>query len=294
MEDVLIGQSVAEQVFMLNAQLRSATAAAMAKRSGEKRTEEFSSYSPWSSLSALLTDEPPAFHLTQNPTFERGALVTSENYLASAREFISTKGAKIIEGLPGPAEDWLPDTSASAETASLVREARRVLIGSSPVLSRLYLEFVDYVIPLARGRNRGYSSHLARGIIFRSFLPSANKYDVAIDLAHELGHQVLITWQSVDPILTSDADQPVFSEIRKVDRPAIQSFHAAVALAYMLFFVRTLHGDAQCQEAAERRGRTYRGSLGESLEMALDSLNKNCSFSPLGLKMMAEMRQLVA
>lgn len=284
MENILIGHAVAEQVFMLNAQLRSSTHAS-AKQAG---VQSLSAYSPWTSVAPLTGSIPPS-ELLQSPNFERGSLVIDAAYLRHVRDFISNKASVIIAGLPNSPDDWLPDGVVSNELAALFREGKRVLVASSPVLSRLYLEFVDFVVPLADGRNRGYSTHLARGVIFRSFPPQANAYDVAIDLAHELGHQVLMAWQSVDKILTTDHEQPVFSEIRQVDRPAIQSFHAAVALAYMLFFVKSMQGSAECQDAGLRRGKTYRGTLQASLNMATLSLRKNCKFTPLGLKMMEEM-----
>lgn len=284
MENILIGHAVAEQVFILNAQLRSSTHTAV-KQAG---IQNLSAYSPWTSIAPLTGTFPPN-ELLQCPNFERGSLVADAPYLAHVKDFIANKANAIIAGLPSSPDDWLPDGVVSNDLAALFREGKRILVASSPVLSRLYLEFVDFVVPLAHGRNRGYSTHLARGVIFRSFPPQANAYDVAIDLAHELGHQVLMAWQSVDKILATDHDQPVFSEIRQVDRPAIQSFHAAVALAYMLFFVKTMQNSPECQDAGLRRGKTYRGTLQASLNMATHSLRKNCQFTPLGLKMMEEM-----
>lgn len=288
MENILIGKSVAEQVFILNGQLRKSTHNTYATKCGAS----ISSYSPWVSIFPVSSKRPHR-ELLECPTFERGGLVTDEAYLARVRQFITHDAFRIIDGLPHSQEDWLPDGGVTDELANIYRHGKRLLVNSCTSLSRLYAEFVDYVIPLTHGRNRGYSTHLARGVIFRSFPPNANAYDVAIDLAHELGHQVLMTWQSVDGILKSDPDQPVFSEIRLVDRPAIQSFHAAVALAYMLYFVQSLPDDPACQEAGIRRGKSYRGTLQESLVMAIKSLRENCQFTAVGARMLDEM-QLVA
>lgn len=288
MENILIGSSMAEQVFILNAQLRKSTFAI----SKQQCAPTISAYSPWVCISPLSSVQPPK-ELLECPVFEKGSLVIDESYLKQVREYISGSAHRIIEGLPHTREDWLPDGGVTADLATLFRQGKRLVVSTDPVLSRLYTEFVDYVVPLTHGRNRGYSTHLARGVIFRSFPPNANAYDIAIDLAHELGHQVLMAWQSVDKILTTDHDQPVFSEIRLVNRPAIQSFHAAVALAYMLYFVKSLPNDTDCQEAGVRRGKAYRGSLHESLNMAIASLRQNCKFTALGTRMLEEM-QLVA
>lgn len=289
MDNILIGNSIAEQVFILNAQLRASTHS-IASQVG---IQSLSAYSPWISITPL-TVAPPPIELLHCPNFERGSLVTDPTYLGFVKDFVGNKANGIIDALPGAPDDWLPDGVVGNDLATLFREGKRILVNSSPIISRLYLEFVDFVVPLAYGRNRGYSTHLARGIIFRSFPPQANAYDVAIDLAHELGHQVLMAWQSVDKILTTDHKQPVFSEIRQVDRPAIQSFHAAVALAYMLFFVKNMQHNAECQDAGLRRGKTYRGTLQVSLNMATNSLRKSCQFTPVGLKMMEEMELIGA
>lgn len=51
----------------------------------------------------------------------------------------------------------------------------------------------------------------------------------AINLAHEVGHQMLFTYQSADAIIEGDPLEPVYSPIRQTLRPAIQVMHALVA-----------------------------------------------------------------
>jgi HEXXH motif-containing protein len=86
---------------------------------------------------------------------------------------------------------------------------------------------------------RGFSSHLFRGAIFMD--PPAtvdHRFEAyAINLAHELGHQAFFVYQSADPIIDGPLDAPVYSVIRMTDRPAIQSYHAVVASAYMAEFI---------------------------------------------------------
>ena len=88
----------------------------------------------------------------------------------------------------------------------------------------------------------GFSTLRARGAIFLS-LPKNEKHshlDLAINLAHELGHQSLMIYQGADRILNGKLDAPVYSVIRKTMRPAINSFHAVVALAFMVRFIADL------------------------------------------------------
>ena len=107
-------------------------------------------------------------------------------------------------------------------------------------------EFVKEVIPLgmrpplmARSlRGRGVSSHFYRGGILVD-LPEIDEHldvELAINLAHELGHQALMVYQNAHPIIDGDPRAAVYSAIRSVERPAIKSFHALVALAYMKEF----------------------------------------------------------
>ena len=130
-------------------------------------------------------------------------------------------------------------------------------------------------------------------MVYRGFPPWATEWDVAIDLVHELGHQSLFVWQSVDDLLTTDPSAPVYSLIRKGYRPAQQTYHGAVALAFMLNFVRAYPDVPGCQEVAAIRGSWYRDSLNASLGMALESLRRECQFTDIGKAMFDEMDALV-
>ena len=107
-------------------------------------------------------------------------------------------------------------------------------------------ELVKEVIPLGmraplKARSplgRGVSSHFYRGGLLVD-LPEIDEHleiEFAINLAHELGHQAFMVYQNADPIVDGDLRAPVYSAIRGEPRPAIKSFHALVALAYMKEF----------------------------------------------------------
>ena len=55
-----------------------------------------------------------------------------------------------------------------------------------------------------------------------------------MNLAHEVAHQVLQVYQASDSIVEeASLRAPVFSVIRRLDRPAILSFHAVLASVFM-------------------------------------------------------------
>ena len=55
-----------------------------------------------------------------------------------------------------------------------------------------------------------------------------------IDLAHEVGHQVLILYTLSDPIISEGENELVYSGARKEYRNAFRALHSAIALCYMI------------------------------------------------------------
>jgi hypothetical protein len=286
--NLLIGEELGEGIFILNAQLRAETLA----QASAKFSLGSASYSPWMCAYPMSDRKPPEV-LLNTPVATPGDLVCDQSYLAAAREFIRTDLRMIENGLNQNYDDWLPELEVSTENQARFSAGKDMMLSSTRILAKLYRELVDFVLPLGGDRNRGYSMMMARGAIVRTLPASEDEYDVAIDLAHELGHQCFYLWQSADPIMTTDQFLPVFSEIRKAFRPAFQSFHAAVALAFMLTFVQSRPDDKRCQEAAKRRGKKYRGTLDESLGLAIYSLRTYCQFTPIGERIIQEMEALI-
>lgn len=136
------------------------------------------------------------------------------------------------------------------------------------------------------------SSHQYRGGIFLG-LPEKNdtcEIELAINLSHELGHQTLMIYQQADPLLVSDFGTPVYSAIRKTERPALMSFHAVAALVSMVeflsgFVARKL-GPSSITLYAENR----LSEVLSDLKIGIDSL-KNTQFTDLGIRMMNEARR---
>lgn len=167
------------------------------------------------------------------------------------------------------------------------------IIDRVPELASLLRVTVRSFVPLTGANLRkdgsGKSCHWLKGAIFLS-LPQDRRYselELALNIVHELGHQVLMIYQDADSIMT-DLYKPVFSSIRKTERPAIMSFHALVAIYFMLFFFHSLLNSSNKwspEELAYLKAKILKLSSDFTGAMAL----KDIDFSPLGLLMMQEM-----
>lgn len=161
---------------------------------------------------------------------------------------------------------------------------------------------VDNIVPIKatsvrrRKKGVGFSSHLARNFIFMSVpeIPEFAELELAINIMHEVGHQALLVYQSCDPILSSDPKALIYSGIRRCHRPAILSFHGAVALAYMIqgFKTALLWPEYQSDRASEYiRERLKIISI--DLVQTLVDLSK-CQYTPLGKRLFQELAQVLA
>jgi HEXXH motif-containing protein len=123
---------------------------------------------------------------------------------------------------------WLSDT------------IKKVSVDHDARLNAMLVE----VIPLgtssskyaSRADGEGLSSQTYRGAVFLK-LADESAYSNCEDLLnfiHELGHQAFNLILNADPIVSGDAEQQVYSVIRKTMRPGVMSFHALAAVAYML------------------------------------------------------------
>lgn len=156
-------------------------------------------------------------------------------------------------------------------------------------IAELFDELIKHVVPINTNHLQfqstgvGFSTHLAKGSIFLS-IPN-KKLELAINIAHELGHQCLYIYQTADPIIAQGLDTPVFSYVRKTNRPAIQAFHATVALAFMIRFLT--------QITPEERERKYYSMVLNSLrDDFMKSLNTydSVQFTELGHLLYKDLR----
>lgn len=290
MDSLLLGDRVAPDVFQIASELRRATL----EEANRKWNASYEAYSPWMCCVPVMSStEFIPRELLRQPTSDRGFIVTDEGYLRLAREFTESKSFLKMKGIfDQDPRDWLPSVELTAEQVSVFADGRVTLTQSNDILCEMYSQFVDFVLPLGGERNRGFVGHLTRGIIYRTIPKNCDKYDVAIDLAHEMGHNVLITWQSVDPIVSSDRRQMIYSQIRRTLRPVMQTFHAAVALAFMYQLVKLNKANPDFVEAGRRRGAKYTESLRVSLRLSVESLRRECKFTAIGSRILNELEEI--
>lgn len=138
-----------------------------------------------------------------------------------------------------------------------------------------------------REAGTGMSSFNYRKGIFLS-IPTCEywQFELLLNLSHELGHQALITLQKRDHILLSSHFHPVYSVIRKTERPAILSFHALTASIYMLEFIIRNYDDLlnfTSDDYLHERFKNIKKDVRSGLQIF-----KHSHFSPLGAKIFDE------
>ncbi len=115
----------------------------------------------------------------------------------------------------------------------------------SPWMQTVFGLVIKTIIPVgvASGKDYGFSftDDNFIGAIFASIDPKSPFPELLLNtyLAHELGHQALMIYQHAGDLFYA-TDEQVYSGVRKTLRPAVASFHAAVALAYLIDCVRSL------------------------------------------------------
>lgn len=202
----------------------------------------YKNYSPWMSNLEHLYDLSSLFEIEDRILFDQySSEKLEQRYLTSDSDKELSLG------------------NMSAQELELLNAALELVQGSSEDVAELFSEVVKHVVPINTARlghqrkGVGFSTHLAKGSIFLS-VPS-EKLQLAINIVHELGHQCLYLYQTADQIIAQGLDTPVFSYVRKTHRPAIQAFHATVALAYMVRFLSQVkpHREDQgyCQQALQ-------------------------------------------
>lgn len=112
-------------------------------------------------------------------------------------------------------------------------------------------------------------------------------FEFALNVAHEMGHQALITYQHYDNIIYGDHRQSVYSVIREKERPAILSFHALVATAYMLELIDSSFDKLKSLVDANYFYKRFNG-LKHALLSGLNDF-KHVHFTTLGKQIYAEL-----
>jgi hypothetical protein len=208
-------------------------------------------------------------------------------YLGRIERFLTRYSALTRDQLIGSTTDWRvllnpqtrPDFLPSFERAA-------ALCSSSSYLTEVMPEVVDFVVPLEQPRPRGWTCHYFRGAVFLGFPQAYSVLDLALDYVHEIGHQVLAVFQSVDPLIAGDRFAPVYSEVRRTMRPAIQSLQALSAIAFMTHLANSV---------GERHYRhpEFPYSLRAAHEHAIRHLRSSCSFTEVGAVIMNDFEAML-
>lgn len=193
------------------------------------------------------------------------------------------------------------DVRASERDLTVLQRAIDLVVTADGSWDERFAALVRMIVPLKTiGKNVrrggvGFSSEYAKGAIFLSIPRQAEHADVelSINLAHEMGHQALMVYQASDQIIEGNLGLPVYSGVRKTNRPAIQSFHAMIALAFMVEYVN----DRLTQDRLRRSDAfVYLERRGEELiadfEVAIEAF-KGVVLTPIGQKLYAECRELL-
>lgn len=186
----------------------------------------------------------------------------------------------------------------------MIEEALDLYLGADKNFASRWNSIVQGIVPLRitgqfSDNRAAFSSHLLRGAVFRAIPKESDPFwrlDLAVDLAHELGHQALILYQSADSIIASDLSTQVFSGIRRTERPSIMSFHAAAALAYIIEFLTSLFDKPQNLQKLSDTEKSYaekeladaRSQMRETLEAC-----RVLEFTSLGDKLFSEFESLI-
>ena len=194
-------------------------------------SSKYTNYSPWMSNTDNLKHMEPIFKLD-------GLVLNDRDEVGILEKFY----------LEGELERKLKFGNISLQEMKLLESAIEIIDNSSNDIKRLFSEVVKHIVPMNTDSGdfqkigNGFSSHLAKGCLFLSTpkMRSDNELQLAINIAHEVGHQCLYIYQTADKIIKEGINKPIFSQVRKTDRPAIQSFHATVALAFMVRFLGQL------------------------------------------------------
>lgn len=247
-------------------------------------------YTPW--LCCLPDSDAVDIDFLKSAESTQG-IATSPEFLASLMSYLkSPSGLRVsmLNHLPEETSVYYNAKVERPELEEVFQDVVRLVCRASPLFCLTLDNLVQVVVPLFTDGPRPrfcFSSHEARSAIFLSIPPRSptTRIELAFDLVHEMGHQALMRFQSADPLMTSDFDTPIFSGVRRTPRPAIHSYHAAAAIAYMLAFIEG--GEGLLENTEEEVFLEEQCSLLRTgLQNSLEQLNANCEFTTTGRRIL--------
>lgn len=205
-------------------------------RINKETSTEYPVYTPFMSLGEGREKLP-------KPLLEQKSLLVKDNeYLKYLCDFYTP-----------PANNFLGERNTvefgfEQSKEDTFERALDLFSSSNSFVVAVFENIVKNIIPMktidseVRKEGVGNSNRESIGALYLS-APSAEPRHIqlAINIAHEVGHQALMLYQTSDSIIhPAELTRNVYSAVRKTDRPAIQSFHALVALVYMRDFIASL------------------------------------------------------
>ncbi|MCP3930859.1 MAG: hypothetical protein GY909_17440 [Oligoflexia bacterium] len=232
MNQWITGTTGTKRITLLNEKFESVC---LARISNEK-SANFSVYTPFMSLGEGRENLPSLL------LEERTLLVKDNEYLQYLRAFYTPPANRLIDNRN------TVEFGFEKKKEDIFNSALELFNSSNSFVVNVFSSIVRNIIPMktieseVRKEGVGNSNRESIGALYLS-APSAEPrhLQLAINVAHEVGHQALMLYQTSDSIIhPSELTKNVYSAVRRTDRPAIQSFHALVALVYMYDFVDSI------------------------------------------------------
>ena len=193
--------------------------------------------------------------------------------------------------------DLETDVEVIQNFSQTFKKALDILSRTCPWIKEMYDTLVHQVLFIKKEVKsiRAMSTHFLKGtIIFRVSLVNnfSNLINLVVDIAHEVGHQVLMLLLMSDKIISSSYEDPVYSGVRKENRPAIKSLHSAVSLIYIISCLKGILKNLPDLEKDLREDILSQKSDYElNLNLNLESLMSTCKFTNFGSVIIREMSQ---
>ncbi len=270
----------------------------------KKKALEFKrlNYIPWMTYSREIEN---LRELIDSPLPE--GLITDEKNLLLLKDKLETSSGN-LKLIRSPELRVSIDTEIARTKPWLENEFKKsieVLLRVSPWISPLIFKVVRQFIPVVyqgldkRGR-AAFSQHDTKGIIYLSLPEPGNEAPElrwgqnAIDIAHELGHNILMLYLAADSFIVSDPRILVYSGARRTERPSYPAIHSAMALSYMLSTAsRISYTCGEFPTEVLQKFHKIANDLCEDLQLNLESLRLRCRFTEFGQSAMQDMEKLV-
>lgn len=232
MNQWLTGTTGTEKIALLNKRFESVCL----DRINNEKDNDYPVYTPFMSLNEGRERLP-------NLLLERKSLLVKNNeYLNHISDFYTP-----------PANNYLGDKNTVEFGFDQSKEevfdlALDFFCSNNSFVVDVFKSIVKNIIPMrtieseVRKEGVGNSNRESIGALYLSAPSAEPKHlQLAINIAHEVGHQALMLYQTSDSIIEPLVlTRNVYSAVRRTERPAIQSFHALVALVYMRDFVASI------------------------------------------------------